>query len=338
MEFLFNSTTEFDDIINTIDDSIAAQRKMHSYFNRLDRIERHLKTRGIDRVLYATQYGDGFLENVVGITFPSMESIKTVGDPNHPKVIVALEGIKNIAKATWGWIKKTVAHVTGFINKTWARCGSVFGDYEKKIALIRETVQRRKNKDASDIDPDEFEIPKNFPTYENKVKSIWDELKNFLSKDAMSQSESEIASKKINDNTEIIDKFDFSETVNVKITNPRAMILDYCVDAQKVIERIKGFKEIRQRFENQAKALDKMAKEGEAKISAKENSLPKNPNNPTPTTTNGNTSDPSMIRNALLVVTQTNTLIARILKFFNYEIKTKIKIIYLILKAGTVKV
>jgi ElaB/YqjD/DUF883 family membrane-anchored ribosome-binding protein len=107
----------------------------------------HAKQYGIDRTFLSLYNSNNQLNNMIGVKFPSCESINTVGDVNSNMsraFIVAMEDEKEgIFTKIWEFIKKIIKKIVDFFKNVWTKikewANFKIKNAEKKVEEIKST-------------------------------------------------------------------------------------------------------------------------------------------------------------------------------------------------------
>lgn len=104
-------------------------------FEEIDRMIAHVERYGVDRAFLSLCNHDNILGTSFGIALPATESYDAVGSPNSPESIAAMEGLKDVARKIWEFLKRMVARLGDWL----VRIGKM---YDVRKAWIRRKIKK----------------------------------------------------------------------------------------------------------------------------------------------------------------------------------------------------
>lgn len=142
-------------------------------FEEIDRMVAHVERYGVDRAFLSLCNHDNILGKSFGLQLPATESYDAVGSPNSPESIAAMEGLKDVARKVYEFIKRMIARLGDWlvrigkmydVRKTWikAKC--------KRLRARVEALGNNK-KDKSEIDKLKDTTIHNFTEYDTFRKA-----------------------------------------------------------------------------------------------------------------------------------------------------------------------
>lgn len=124
-------------------------------FDQVLNMYQHVKNNGIDRTFLSLYNGQGQLNNMIGYSFPSCESMDSVGSPRSSasRAFIAAMESDGIFTKIWNWIKEQWAKLVNFFRKVmdWFReaCGNLDLRVGKLLKYFRNSTDK-KVKDVKD--------------------------------------------------------------------------------------------------------------------------------------------------------------------------------------------
>ena len=104
----------------------------------------HVKNYGVDRTFLSLYNSNGQLNDMVGYSFPSCESIDSVGSPRSQasRAFIAAMEEDGIFRKIWEWIKKVCRAIANFFIKIadWFR--DIMGNAEIRIGKLNKMVSK----------------------------------------------------------------------------------------------------------------------------------------------------------------------------------------------------
>ena len=124
-------------------DNIKTSSTM-SQLDQLLNMYNHVKQYGIDRTFLSLYNGSNQLDNMLGVKFPSCESVDSEGYPNSNisrAFIVAMESSDGLLSKIWEFVKKIWDKIVNFFKTVWSKVKSwfnfCFNKAEKQVTAIR---------------------------------------------------------------------------------------------------------------------------------------------------------------------------------------------------------
>lgn len=124
-------------------------------FDQVLNMYQHVKNNGIDRTFLSLYNRQGQLNNMIGYSFPSCESMDSVGSPRSSasRAFIAAMESDGIFTKIWNWIKEQWAKLVNFFRKVmdWFReaCGNLDLRVGKLLKYFRNSTDK-KFKDVKD--------------------------------------------------------------------------------------------------------------------------------------------------------------------------------------------
>lgn len=131
-------------------DSTAEQSEMIlSRFMDLENQYFHIAKYGVDRTYMRLFNQNGELNSALRINLPGCESFDATGSRTSAESIACMEGIGNVLKSIWDFLKKVAIKIGLFFKKIFNAVVSRVGDLAKNIARLKE-INRTKRNDNTD--------------------------------------------------------------------------------------------------------------------------------------------------------------------------------------------
>lgn len=182
-------------------------------FDQVLNMYRHVKQNGIDRTFLSLYNNQGQLNNMIGYSFPSCESMDSVGSPRSSvsQAFIAAMESDGIFTKIWNWIKEQWAKIVNFFRKVmdWFReaCGNLDLRVGKLLKYFR-TSSNKKYKDVKDKSVKYFSTSE-VERYNKSFDKVNDEIKRItnISKNGISTGGADILSAIGNLTEQITNKF-----------------------------------------------------------------------------------------------------------------------------------
>lgn len=150
-------------------------------FDQVLNMYRHVKQNGIDRTFLSLYNNQGQLNSMIGYSFPSCESMDSVGSPrsSSSQAFIAAMESDGIFTKIWEWIKEQWAKIVNFFRKVmdWFReaCGNLDLRVGKLLKYYRNSTNK-KYKDVKDKSV-KYVSTSEMDQYNKSFKKVNDEIK-----------------------------------------------------------------------------------------------------------------------------------------------------------------
>lgn len=152
-------------------------------FDQVLNMYRHVKQNGIDRTFLSLYNNQGQLNSMIGYSFPSCESMDSVGSPrsSSSQAFIAAMESDGIFTKIWNWIKEQWAKIVNFFRKVmdWFReaCGNLDLRVGKLLKYYRNSANKKykdvKDKSVRYVSTTEVDrYTKAFDKVNNEIKQI----------------------------------------------------------------------------------------------------------------------------------------------------------------------
>ena len=152
-------------------------------FDQVLNMYRHVKQNGIDRTFLSLYNNQGQLNSMIGYSFPSCESMDSVGSPrsSSSQAFIAAMESDGIFTKIWNWIKEQWAKLVNFFRKVmdWFReaCGNLDLRVGKLLKYYRNSANKKykdvKDKSVRYVSTTEVDrYTKAFDKVNNEIKQI----------------------------------------------------------------------------------------------------------------------------------------------------------------------
>ena len=140
----------------------------------------HVKNYGVDRTFLSLYNSNGQLNDMVGYSFPSCESIDSIGSPRSQasRAFIAAMEEDGIFRKIWEWIKKVCRAIANFFIKIadWFR--DIMGNAEIRIGKLNKMVSKSTPKKNLD---DKLEIKTTEGDTGKDLDKLWGLFKDIVS-------------------------------------------------------------------------------------------------------------------------------------------------------------
>lgn len=158
-------------------------------FDQVLNMYRHVKQNGIDRTFLSLYNNQGQLNSMIGYSFPSCESMDSVGSPrsSSSQAFIAAMESDGIFTKIWNWIKEQWAKIVNFFRKVmdWFReaCGNLDLRVGKLLKYFRNSTNKKfkdvKDKSVKYVSTTEMDrYNKAFTKVNDEIKQIFSLSKN----------------------------------------------------------------------------------------------------------------------------------------------------------------
>ena len=104
-------------------------------FEEIDRMIAHVERYGVDRAFLSLCNHNNILGTSFGISLPATESYDAVGSPYSSESVAAMEGLRDVARKIWEFLKRMVARLGDWL----VRIGKM---YDVRKAWIRRKIKK----------------------------------------------------------------------------------------------------------------------------------------------------------------------------------------------------
>lgn len=108
-------------------------------FEEIDRMIAHVERYGVDRAFLSLCNHNNILGTSFGISLPATESYDAVGSPYSSESVAAMEGLRDVARKIWEFLKRMVARLGDWL----VRIGKM---YDVRKAWIRRKIKALEEK------------------------------------------------------------------------------------------------------------------------------------------------------------------------------------------------
>lgn len=122
-------------------------------FDQVLNMYRHVKQNGIDRTFLSLYNNQGQLNSMIGYSFPSCESMDSVGSPrsSSSQAFIAAMESDGIFTKIWNWIKEQWAKIVNFFRKVMDWFREACGNLDLRVGKLLKYFRNSKNKKYKDV-------------------------------------------------------------------------------------------------------------------------------------------------------------------------------------------
>lgn len=122
-------------------------------FDQVLNMYRHVKKNGIDRTFLSLYNNQGQLNSMIGYSFPSCESMDSVGSPrsSSSQAFIAAMESDGIFTKIWNWIKEQWAKIVNFFRKVMDWFREACGNLDLRVGKLLKYFNNSENKKYKDV-------------------------------------------------------------------------------------------------------------------------------------------------------------------------------------------
>lgn len=122
-------------------------------FDQVLNMYRHVKQNGIDRTFLSLYNNQGQLNSMIGYSFPSCESMDSVGSPRSSasQAFIAAMESDGIFTKIWNWIKEQWAKIVNFFRKVMDWFREACGNLDLRVGKLLKYFTNSENKKYKDV-------------------------------------------------------------------------------------------------------------------------------------------------------------------------------------------
>lgn len=122
-------------------------------FDQVLNMYRHVKQNGIDRTFLSLYNNQGQLNSMIGYSFPSCESMDSVGSPrsSSSQAFIAAMESDGIFTKIWNWIKEQWAKIVNFFRKVMDWFREACGNLDLRVGKLLKYYKNSNDKKYKDV-------------------------------------------------------------------------------------------------------------------------------------------------------------------------------------------
>lgn len=151
-------------------------------FDQVLNMYQHVKNNGIDRTFLSLYNRQGQLNNMIGYSFPSCESMDSVGSPRSSasRAFIAAMESDGIFTKIWNWIKEQWAKLVNFFRKVMDWFREACGNLDLRVGKLLKYFNNSTDKKPEDVKDKSVKYFANaeIDQYTKAITAVNAELKN----------------------------------------------------------------------------------------------------------------------------------------------------------------
>lgn len=155
-------------------------------FDQVLNMYRHVKQNGIDRTFLSLYNNQGQLNSMIGYSFPSCESMDSVGSPrsSSSQAFIAAMESDGIFTKIWNWIKEQWARIVNFFRKVMDWFREACGNLDLRVGKLLKYYKNSNDKKYKDVKDKSVKYVSTTEAerYNKAFEKVRDELQLILAK------------------------------------------------------------------------------------------------------------------------------------------------------------